>query len=213
MIFFLQMFVILAACRLCGWAGAPLAAATAGDRRDDRGRGARAILVRRCWRPDSRLSCFRRNRSRCCTPWRSSASASTCSWWGSTSAARISSANAPSAVAVSISGIVVPFLVAIVGTPWLMSVPDLFAAGVSRFNATLFLGAAIAITAFPVLARIIHDRGLEGIADRARSRCLPRPSVMPSPGACVAVVLAEPRRRRAASPGWPSLAASRCRRC
>ncbi len=70
-------------------------------------------------------------------------------------------ANAPSAVAVSISGIVVPFLVAIVGTPWLMSVPGLFAAGVSRFNATLFLGAAIAITAFPVLARIIHERGLE----------------------------------------------------
>ena len=43
-----------------------------------------------------------------------------------------------------------------------MSVPGLFAGGVSRFNATLFLGAAIAITAFPVLARIIHDRGLSG---------------------------------------------------
>jgi Kef-type K+ transport system membrane component KefB len=71
-------------------------------------------------------------------------------------------ANAPSAVAVSISGIVVPFLVAIVGTPFLMSVPDLFAAGVSQFNATLFLGAAIAITAFPVLARIIQERGISG---------------------------------------------------
>ena len=71
-------------------------------------------------------------------------------------------ANAPSAVAVSISGIVVPFLVAIVGTPFLLSVPGLFAAGVSQFNATLFLGAAIAITAFPVLARIIQERGLAG---------------------------------------------------
>ena len=71
-------------------------------------------------------------------------------------------ANAPSAVAVSVSGIVVPFLVAIVGTPFLMSVPGLFAASVSQFNATLFLGAAIAITAFPVLARIIQDRGLNG---------------------------------------------------
>jgi Kef-type K+ transport system membrane component KefB len=71
-------------------------------------------------------------------------------------------ANAPSAVAVSVSGILVPFLVAIVGTPFLMSVPGLFAAGVSRFNATLFLGAAIAITAFPVLARIIQERGLNG---------------------------------------------------
>ena len=44
----------------------------------------------------------------------------------------------------------------------LLSVPGLFAADVSRFNATLFLGAAIAITAFPVLARIIHERGLDG---------------------------------------------------
>jgi Kef-type K+ transport system membrane component KefB len=71
-------------------------------------------------------------------------------------------ANAPSAVAVSVSGIVVPFLVAILGTPFLMSVPGLFSATVSRFNATLFLGAAIAITAFPVLARIIQERGLNG---------------------------------------------------
>jgi len=71
-------------------------------------------------------------------------------------------ANAPSAVAVSISGILVPFIVAIAGTPILMSVPGLFAVDVSRFNATLFLGAAIAITAFPVLARIIQERGLDG---------------------------------------------------
>ncbi|HLA72641.1 MAG TPA: cation:proton antiporter [Steroidobacteraceae bacterium] len=71
-------------------------------------------------------------------------------------------ANAPSAVAVSVTGIVVPFLVAIAGTPYLLSVPGLFSATVSQFNATLFLGAAIAITAFPVLARIIHDRNLTG---------------------------------------------------
>ncbi len=79
--------------------------------------------------------------------------------------------NAPSALAVSLSGIVVPFVVAVVATPWLLTVPDLFVAGVSRFDATLFLGAAIAITAFPVLARIIHDRGLQGtqIATQALS--------------------------------------------
>jgi Kef-type K+ transport system membrane component KefB len=78
--------------------------------------------------------------------------------------------HAKSAVAISISGIVVPFVVAIFAAPWLMS-PGLFSAGVSKFNATLFLGAAIAITAFPVLARIIHDRGLEGtlIATQALS--------------------------------------------
>jgi Kef-type K+ transport system membrane component KefB len=38
----------------------------------------------------------------------------------------------------------------------------LFVGGVSQFNATLFFGAAIAITAFPVLARIIQERGLSG---------------------------------------------------
>ncbi|HEY6124860.1 MAG TPA: cation:proton antiporter [Steroidobacteraceae bacterium] len=70
--------------------------------------------------------------------------------------------NAPSAVAVSVAGIVVPFIVAIAGTPLLMNVPELFSEGVSRFNATLFMGAAIAITAFPVLARIIQERGLNG---------------------------------------------------
>jgi Kef-type K+ transport system membrane component KefB len=80
-------------------------------------------------------------------------------------------AHAPSAVAVSFSGILVPFVVAIVATPWLLGVPGLFEAGVSRFNATLFLGAAIAITAFPVLARIIQDRNLGGtlIATQALS--------------------------------------------
>jgi Kef-type K+ transport system membrane component KefB len=80
-------------------------------------------------------------------------------------------AHAPAAVTVSISGIVVPFIVAILATPWLLEIPDLFREGVSRFHATLFLGAAIAITAFPVLARIIHDRGLTGtiIATQALS--------------------------------------------
>ena len=73
-------------------------------------------------------------------------------------------AQAPKAAAVSISGIVVPFLVALFATPWLMRTPGLFSAGVSRFDATLFFGAAIAITAFPVLARIIHDRGLTNTA-------------------------------------------------
>jgi Kef-type K+ transport system membrane component KefB len=70
--------------------------------------------------------------------------------------------HAPAAVAVSITGLVVPFLVAILGTPYLLSVPGLFVEQVSRLDATLFLGTAIAITAFPVLARIIEDRGISG---------------------------------------------------
>jgi Kef-type K+ transport system membrane component KefB len=68
--------------------------------------------------------------------------------------------HAPRAAAVSLSGIAVPFAVALFATPWLMAVPGLFGEHVTRFDATLFFGAAIAITAFPVLARIIHDRGL-----------------------------------------------------
>jgi len=67
-----------------------------------------------------------------------------------------------SAVAVSVSGMAAPFLVAILITPWLMSVDGLFAANVTPFEATLFMGAAISITAFPMLARIIHERGITG---------------------------------------------------
>ena len=67
---------------------------------------------------------------------------------------------APKAAAVSVTGIVVPFLLALAATPWLMREPGLFGADVTRFEATLFFGAAIAITAFPVLARIIQDRAL-----------------------------------------------------
>jgi Kef-type K+ transport system membrane component KefB len=69
-------------------------------------------------------------------------------------------ANAGKAAAVSIAGMVVPFLVAIALTPWLLTVPGLFSAKATPFSATLFMGAAIALTAFPMLARIIHERGL-----------------------------------------------------
>ncbi|MET0356480.1 MAG: cation:proton antiporter, partial [Cellvibrio sp.] len=69
-------------------------------------------------------------------------------------------ANVGAAAAVSISGMAAPFVVAIMITPWLMSIPGLFSEKATQFNATLFMGAAIAITAFPMLARIIHERGL-----------------------------------------------------
>jgi Kef-type K+ transport system membrane component KefB len=68
--------------------------------------------------------------------------------------------NAASAGAVSISGMAVPFLAAVLLTPWLITVPGLFAPNLSLFQATLFMGACISITAFPMLARIIHERGL-----------------------------------------------------
>lgn len=67
---------------------------------------------------------------------------------------------ARSAAAVSAAGIAVPFLLAVLVTPVLMHVPGLFAPGIATGSATLFMGACIALTAFPMLARIINERGL-----------------------------------------------------
>jgi len=67
-----------------------------------------------------------------------------------------------SALSVSVAGIAAPFVLAFVLTPWLMTIPGLFAERVKLIEASLFLGAAIAITAFPMLARIIQERGLAG---------------------------------------------------
>lgn len=69
--------------------------------------------------------------------------------------------NARSAAAVSLAGMAAPFLVAIAIAPWLIS-QGLFGEGIVSWQAMLFMGAAIAITAFPMLARIIHERGLSG---------------------------------------------------
>ena len=69
--------------------------------------------------------------------------------------------NARSAAAVSLAGMAAPFLVAVSIAPWLVSM-GLFGEGVVTWQAMLFLGAAISITAFPMLARIIHERGLSG---------------------------------------------------
>jgi Kef-type K+ transport system membrane component KefB len=70
-------------------------------------------------------------------------------------------ANVGSAAAVSLSGMAAPFLLAILITPWLMS-HGLFNEKLTLAQTTLFMGACIAITAFPMLARIIHERGLSG---------------------------------------------------
>ncbi|MBB4617106.1 cation:proton antiporter [Sphingomonas abaci] len=67
---------------------------------------------------------------------------------------------AKSAMAVSASGIAAPFLIAALITPMLLTVPGLFAPNIGTGSATLFLGACIALTAFPMLARIINERGL-----------------------------------------------------
>jgi Kef-type K+ transport system membrane component KefB len=71
---------------------------------------------------------------------------------------------ARSAIGVSLAGIAAPFFIAWLVTPLLLGVPGLFAAGISQTNATLFMGACIALTAFPMLARIVNERGLANTA-------------------------------------------------
>jgi Kef-type K+ transport system membrane component KefB len=67
-----------------------------------------------------------------------------------------------SAALVSAAGILTPFVLGAVIAHSLFEDPGypLFGVGVSRPQAILFLGAAMSITAFPMLARIIHEQGL-----------------------------------------------------
>jgi len=67
---------------------------------------------------------------------------------------------ARNAAMVSAAGLFAPFVIAILITPWLVTMPGLFAEGIGQGSATLFMGACIALTAFPMLARIINERGL-----------------------------------------------------
>ena len=69
---------------------------------------------------------------------------------------------ARSAACVSIAGMLVPFILGALLVIWLQHVPGIFSPKVRYFEGALFLGAAIAITAFPMLARIISERGLSG---------------------------------------------------
>ncbi|WP_418357021.1 cation:proton antiporter [Shewanella basaltis] len=69
-----------------------------------------------------------------------------------------------SAISVSLAGMLAPFAVAMLLCIWLMDVPGLFTENISFSHASLFMGAAIAITAFPMLARIVYERGLAGTA-------------------------------------------------
>jgi Kef-type K+ transport system membrane component KefB len=67
-----------------------------------------------------------------------------------------------SAMSVSWAGILTPFLLGC-GVAWLLRDRfPLFAPGVRGWEAMLFMGAAMSITAFPMLARIIYERGLAG---------------------------------------------------
>lgn len=66
---------------------------------------------------------------------------------------------AGAAVAVSHAGILAPFVLGSALALWLF--PTLAPAGTPFLSFTLFMGVAMAITAFPVLARILTDRRME----------------------------------------------------
>jgi Kef-type K+ transport system membrane component KefB len=71
-------------------------------------------------------------------------------------------ARARSAAAVSVAGMMTPFALGAAIGLWLIREPGMFGPQVDRLEAALFVGAAMAITAFPMLARIIYERGLTG---------------------------------------------------
>jgi Kef-type K+ transport system membrane component KefB len=65
-----------------------------------------------------------------------------------------------SSVAISAAGMIAPFLLGALLARWLHQHTNLFGDDTSMANAMLFMGAAMCITAFPMLARIIHFKGL-----------------------------------------------------
>jgi Kef-type K+ transport system membrane component KefB len=69
-----------------------------------------------------------------------------------------------SAALVSVAGIIAPFALGNALAFFMVKEQIFFAAAVTTWEAMLFTGAAMSITAFPVLARIIYERGLTGTA-------------------------------------------------
>ncbi len=67
-----------------------------------------------------------------------------------------------SAAMVSFAGIATPFLLGGLVALLMLKNHDLFSPEVLPWEAMLFTGAAMSITAFPMLARIIYERGLSG---------------------------------------------------
>jgi Kef-type K+ transport system membrane component KefB len=68
------------------------------------------------------------------------------------------------AAAVSLTGILAPFALGIGAAILLHQHGGFFSESLSVSQAALFMGASLSITAFPVMARIIHERGLTGTA-------------------------------------------------
>ena len=69
-----------------------------------------------------------------------------------------------SAMLISLTGVVAPFLLGAIMASALYADGRFFLASVSRWQSVVYLGAAMSVTAFPVLARIIQERGISGTA-------------------------------------------------
>jgi len=67
---------------------------------------------------------------------------------------------AKSAGLVSIAGIIAPFILGAIAAFSLHSGGELFNPNITPWAAALFMGASMSITAFPMLARILQERGL-----------------------------------------------------
>ena len=80
-----------------------------------------------------------------------------------------------SAVSVSLAGMLVPFIIGTALALWLVKVPGLFSEKTRTFEAILFLGAAIAITAFPAPAnpRSPSTPSMPRVSGAMSSRCRP----------------------------------------
>jgi Kef-type K+ transport system membrane component KefB len=67
---------------------------------------------------------------------------------------------AKSAGLVSIAGIIAPFILGAIAAFGLYSGGELFNPNITPWAAALYMGASMSITAFPMLARILQERGL-----------------------------------------------------
>jgi len=68
------------------------------------------------------------------------------------------------AMLISLAGVVVPFVLGAALARFLYADGRFFTPQVTSAQSMMYLGAAMSVTAFPVLARIIQDRGISGTA-------------------------------------------------
>lgn len=101
--------------------------------------------------------------------------------------------------------IVAPFCLG--GVPALYLYPRLSDDGVTFTGFALFMGAAMSITAFPVLARILSERGL--VRSRMGTLAIARAAVDDVTGWCIlAYIVVLVRVTHAARPAWVTIAGS-----